>query len=347
MDFESWLHRMWYGGSRWFVLLMPLSWLFSLVLIVRTAMYHMGIVRIHNVGVPVVVVGNITAGGTGKTPVSVWLAQTLIDNGLKPGIISRGYGGNTGPDPVLVTASSDPAIVGDEALLMATRCDCPVVVHPDRVRAARTAIEAGASVLIADDGLQHYRLHRDFEIALVDGARAFGNGQMLPAGPLREPISRLELVDEVLLQNAPGGSPNRFGKRNDDLVTSNFTLVAAPFRALNDDSETPIVEFSGKRVHAIAAISNPQRFFQLLESHNINVIGHPLGDHAPISEADTKFDDDLPVVMTEKDAVKCSKFAREGLWYLPVDVKFAATSNLDWVEELLRQIEGHKSEAAR
>ena len=335
---ENWFHRIWYSGSRWYFLLIPLSWIFSVAALVRTGLYHAGVLRTYDVGVPVIVVGNITAGGTGKTPLAIWLARLLAKEGYYPGIISRGYGGKKKDAPSEVTPESDPAVVGDEAVLLATRSGCPVVVHADRIRAAQLARKLGARVLIADDGLQHYRLHRDFEIALVDGSRAFGNGHMLPAGPLREPISRLELADEVLLQKSPGGGPNRFGNRSDDLVTSEFSLAPKAFRSLDDATETPLDSFAGQRVHAVAAISNPQRFFRLLQAVNIDVDGHVFRDHAQFVEADLLFDDDLPVVMTEKDAVKCRQFAREGLWYLPVEVDFGDARNMIWVGELLRQL---------
>ncbi|MBT8080209.1 MAG: tetraacyldisaccharide 4'-kinase [Gammaproteobacteria bacterium] len=335
---ENWFHRIWYGGSRWYFLLIPLSWIFSVVALVRAGLYHAGVLRTYDVGVPVIVVGNITVGGTGKTPLTIWLARVLQSKGYYPGIVSRGYGGKKDDHPVEVTPRSDPNQVGDEAILLATRSGCPVVVHADRIRAAQLARKLGARVLIADDGLQHYRLHRDFEIALVDGSRAFGNGHMLPAGPLREPISRLELVDEVLLQKTPGVFPNKFGNRSDDLVTSEFSLVPGSFRSLDDAKEVTLDEFAGKRVHAVAAISNPQRFFRLLESLHIDVDGHAFRDHAQFDQSDLEFEDGLPVVMTEKDAVKCRQFAREGLWYLPVEVDFGDSRNMIWVDELLRQL---------
>ena len=335
---QEWLHHIWYGGSRLYYLLLPFAWLFSIVSLIRTGLYHAGVMRTYDVGVPVIVIGNLTAGGTGKTPVTIWLARRLSDEGYYPGIITRGYGGKSDSDPLEVTSESDPAIVGDEAVLLAKRSGCPVVVHPDRIRAAQLARKLGARVLVADDGLQHYRLHRDFEIALVDGSRAFGNGHMLPAGPLREPVSRLELVDEVLLQKAPAGMTNKFGNRSSDLVTSEFTLRPNALRSLDDQTEMPIGHLQGKRVHAIAAIANPQRFFRLLESLDIEVEGHALRDHMQIPEEDTRFDDDLPVVMTEKDAVKCRDFARDGLWYLPVEVDFGDDRNMIWVDELLRQL---------
>ncbi|MGH8166550.1 MAG: tetraacyldisaccharide 4'-kinase, partial [Woeseiaceae bacterium] len=192
--------RIWYERSSWYLPLLPLSWVFAFVTAARRLLYRAGILGSTNVGKPVVVVGNIVSGGTGKTPVTMWLAARLAENGFRPAIVSRGYGGAVGDAPLEVTADSDAGVVGDEPLLMAARGICPVVVHPDRVAAARLAVDLGCDVIIADDGLQHYRLKRQFEIVVVDGERGFGNGHLLPAGPLREPLSRLGSVDHIMLQ---------------------------------------------------------------------------------------------------------------------------------------------------
>lgn len=192
---HDWLQRVWYGGARSGLVLVPLSWLFGLLVATRRWLYRIGFLRTHRAAVPVVVVGNLTVGGTGKTPLAVWLATRLRERGVRPGIVLRGYG-REGGEAQLVLAGSSAASVGDEALVLARRCDCPVAVGADRVAAARLLTEV--EVIIADDGLQHLRLARDVEIGVVDGMRGFGNGRLLPAGPLREARRRLQSVDAVV-----------------------------------------------------------------------------------------------------------------------------------------------------
>jgi tetraacyldisaccharide 4'-kinase len=273
----------------------------------------------HSAGVPVVVVGNINAGGTGKTPVTLWLARALKHKGYSPGIVSRGYGGDVGPVPVRVTADSDPSVVGDEALVLAAQSGCATVVHPDRVAAAREAARLGADIIVSDDGLQHYRLGRDVELVVVDGERGFGNGTMLPAGPLRESLSRLDSVDAVLLNG---------GERDIDIPAlrqsgaMRFELRATAVARLNDSEVRHIDDFADQAVHAVAGIGHPERFFSMLESRRIEVIRHPLPDHAAITMEDVRFDDELEVLMTQKDAVKCKGFDSARLWYVPVEVEF-------------------------
>src|SRR5690606_8303930 len=203
----AFFNRVWYERSAWSGLLAPLAWLFAWLVRARQRLYRSAILKRKRAPVPVVVVGNVTTGGTGKTPVTLWLAERLKERGLKPGIASRGYGGRAGSAPLHVNDASDAATVGDEPLLLARRVVCPVVVHPERAAAAGLLAEMGCDVVLLDDGLQHYRLERDFEIAVVDGARGFGNGRLLPAGPLREPVERLESVDRVLLKHPGAGRP--------------------------------------------------------------------------------------------------------------------------------------------
>jgi tetraacyldisaccharide 4'-kinase len=318
---EQRVTRIWYGGSPFYRLLLPLTWLYSLVVAVRRWLYRASILKASRVGVPVIVVGNISAGGTGKTPVTLWLAKSLSNRGFRPGIVSRGYGGNPGERPRLVAADSDPAVVGDEAILLAARCECPVVVHPDRVAAASVAVEAGADVVISDDGLQHYRLARDFEIAVVDGTRGIGNGALMPAGPLREPVSRLGEVDAVLVHRHADGDLE-FLRRATDRDPLHFWLKPSVVARVDDSEIRQIDEFAGTTVHAVAGIGHPERFFRLLESYGIKVYRHPLPDHAEIGPHDIAFDDDLPVLMTEKDAVKCRWLDTRKCWYVPVDLVF-------------------------
>jgi tetraacyldisaccharide 4'-kinase len=285
---------------------------------------------------PVIVVGNITVGGTGKTPVTIWLARQLKDRGMNPGIVSRGYGGSIGNKPMQVTADSDPAIVGDEAVLMARRSGCPVVVHPNRVRAAQDLSVLGADVVISDDGLQHYRLARQYEIAVIDGTRGFGNRQLLPAGPLREPISRLASVDRAILNKSVMRSDKAVSDLPEGLPVTEFYLKGAIARSLDDSEEAPLARFAGKQVHAVAAIGNPGRFFMFLESHGMQVIEHAFPDHAQLTEIDLRYDDGLDVLMTEKDAVKCSDIAVERCWYVPVEVEVEQPQ--DWLDDLCAKL---------
>ena len=276
----------------------------------------MGLARTHRAGVPVVVVGNLTVGGSGKTPLVMWIAQELREKGFLPAIVSRGYGG-AAEAPREATIVSDPAEVGDEPMVLARRSGCPVWVGPDRVEAIRAlrAQHPDCSVLVLDDGLQHYRLARDIEIAVVD-SRGFGNGFLLPAGPLREPPRRLRSVHAVIahdiekshLEPYAGAKPIFSMKLEGDEA----------HRATDSRDRRPIRAFAGQRVHAVAGIGDPARFFRYLEKHGVQPIAHPFPDHHPFAAADLEFGDDAVVFMTEKDAVKCKRFAKPHHWVLPV-----------------------------
>lgn len=336
---HAWLNRIWYGDSVAYLALLPLSWLYGGVIRSRRWLYDRGFLRSQRASVPVVVVGNITVGGTGKTPVTIWLAQQLAQLGWQPAVVARGYGATVGPVPLSVTADSDPAIVGDEALLMAGHLECPVIVHPDRVAATEAAAATGATVVISDDGLQHYRLKRDAEIAVVDAARAFGNKRMLPAGPLREPISRLSVVDKVVVHQ----EQKRINvlRRRWDRTELNFRLVPAGVHRVQNGEHRELADFRGQTVHAVAGIGHPTRFFRMLQANGLNVIGHALPDHAPILQTDLNFGDDLPVVMTEKDAVKCRHLDTSGCWYIPVEIRFEdrhAVVLLDAIQGRLKRV---------
>lgn len=320
------LPAVWYGArpERW--LLWPLSLLYRVVVAVRRRLYALGILQVHDLAPPVVVVGNITVGGTGKTPLVIWLAARLASAGRRPGIVTRGYGGRSNRWPQNVTAESDPGEVGDESVLLARRCGCPVAAGPDRVAAARLLEDAGVDVILSDDGLQHYRLGRRFEIVVIDAARGFGNDLLLPAGPLREPVARLDEVDAVVENLAPGASPSR-GRIA-------MRLIAQAAVALDSGERRPLESFRGATVHAVAGIGNPQRFFDQLAGFGLRVIGHPMPDHAYLSAADIRFADELPVLMTEKDAVKCRAIAGASHWYVPVE----ASLDEPGAAELLRRI---------
>jgi tetraacyldisaccharide 4'-kinase len=277
-----------------------------------------GLRAVQRLPCPVIIIGNLSVGGTGKTPLVIWLAVHLQALGKQPGIVTRGYAG-TERGARLVGASEDPARVGDEALLLARRTRVPVAIGRDRPAAARLLIAAGCDVILSDDGLQHYALARDCEIVVVDGARAFGNGRLLPAGPLREAPERMLGVDAVVVNGATveRGLPIERGLR--------MHLEGTVAVSLQDGTRKPLAEFCGAPVHAVAAIGNPGRFFAMLRGHGLDVTEHALGDHARITAADIRFADRNFVLMTEKDAVKCSGLGDDRHWYVPVDACFSAT----------------------
>ncbi len=304
---ESSLLRIWYGGATPGFFLRFMALLFGLVARARRWCYATGFFRSVKVEVPIIVVGNITAGGTGKTPLVIALVDALRQRGWKPGVISRGFSGSE--TLTRVDANADPKLVGDEAALIFGRTAAPMVVARDRVAAAKSLIASGdVDVIVCDDGLQHYRLRRDVEVCVIDGQRRFGNGRLLPAGPLREPVQRLESVDFVVCNgNAP--------RENEIQMRTDATDVVS----LLDSSRISLNELSGRRVHAVAGIGNPQRFFDTLRGAAIEIVEHPFPDHHAFVASDLEFGDSLPVVMTEKDAVKCRAFARPDRWMLPID----------------------------
>ncbi|OBS10865.1 tetraacyldisaccharide 4'-kinase [Acidihalobacter prosperus] len=262
--------------------------------------------------VPVIVVGNITVGGTGKTPMVIWLVEWLRAQGLRAGVVSRGYGGRAGRhDPHRVMNTDDPGEVGDEPLLIATRTNVPVVVGRARAKAVRMLLSGDAcDVVVSDDGLQHYALARDIEIAMLDGRRRLGNGRCLPAGPLREPEDRLQTVDWVVVSD---------GAAQAGEYAMMLKLGDARRIDPSSDETRALAAFRGQTVHALAGIGNPQRFFSALEGAGLNIIRHPLPDHHRIAPSDLDFGDTRPILMTEKDAVKCRTFASKRAWAVPVD----------------------------
>ena len=331
----------WYGDSRLRWVLMPLTWLYAIVTSLRRALYSAGVLPVKQFDVPVIVVGNITVGGTGKTPIAIWLAKSLRHAGWLPGIVSRGYRGTVGPEPVLVDADSDPAIVGDEPIMIAAESRCPVVVHPDRVAAVRMLVAGGANVIVADDGLQHYRLGRDVEIAVVDGARGLGNGMLLPSGPLREPAGRLSAVDIALVQGGgedvpPAGMP-------EGVLSRRFRLRGSTVGRLDGSAVRSLDDFAGATVCAIAGIGHPERFFRMLECHGIDVRRRPLPDHAVIEQRDLETDHGVPVFMTAKDAVKCRALDTTNCWQVGVDVEFENGAGESLMETIIQAIESVES----
>jgi tetraacyldisaccharide 4'-kinase len=294
------------------IALLPLSALFAALSWLRLAGYRIGLLRSVRVPVPVVVVGNLSVGGTGKTPVVIWLVKSLRAAGYTPGVISRGYGGSE--KLYAVQADTSPQLAGDEPVLIANLARCPVWVGRDRAAAASRLLAANpdVDVVISDDGLQHYRLRRDCELAVVNARQQFGNRLLLPAGPLREPPSRLRSVDAVIVNG--GSMPDLPGDSFDmRLEGSEFcNLVDTQRRASPAD-------FEGMRLHAVAGIGDPDRFFSHLRGLGLAFEAHAFADHHAFSMADLEFSRCDAVLMTQKDAIKCAAFARESWWALPVE----------------------------
>ena len=329
---HNWIQRVWYEGDGWYRALLPLAGLYWLLISLRRFLYRCGVLRTHGAQVPVIVVGNITAGGTGKTPTTIWLTRELRQRGFAPGIVSRGYGGSKSGASMRVDAKSDPAVVGDEPVLIAMRTGCTVVVDANRARAASMLVDDGANLIIADDGLQHYALGRNYEICVVDGSRGLGNGLLLPAGPMRETVTRIEEVDQVLVNG-------RLRQKQDVMPSGmqnaiEFELIASEVCRMNGSLTRLIERFSDTTVHAVAAIGNPVRFFDLLRSHGIQVIEHAFPDHARIRKGDLEFGDDFDILMTEKDAVKFDRQVSDRFWYVPVDVAIDPVIAAPWLEQI-------------
>ncbi len=315
----AWNRRGWLSAA-----LLPAAALFGVVVALRRTAYRRGWLASERAGAPVVVIGNISVGGTGKTPITGWLADRLINAGRNPAIVSRGYAGRRQTAPVRVTANSDPAEVGDEPVMLAQQAGCPVWVCVDRAHAARRAAEEGADVVLSDDGLQHYRMARDLEFCVIDGQRGLGNGRLLPAGPLREPARRLEEVDEILVQGAPG-----------EFRGLGFELRIDHAVALNGSGQRSLEKFGGRRVLALAGIGAPERFHQALESAGLEVEPAPLPDHGRAA-LKPLLARGLPVVMTAKDAVKYRDVSVGNLWWTPARVVLSEPS----AEKLLGRVLG-------
>ncbi|GAB2516879.1 tetraacyldisaccharide 4'-kinase [Lysobacter humi (ex Lee et al. 2017)] len=276
----------------------------------RRRAYARGLLRARHPGVPVVVVGNLTAGGAGKTPLTIALVERLREAGWSPGVASRGYG-REGSQPIWVEAGTPVHLAGDEPLLIARRTGAKVRVDRQRAAAATELAAAGCDIVLCDDGLQHYALARDIEIEVVDARRRYGNGRMLPAGPLREPASRSADVDFRVANVGDGAAETEFGEWPMRLVAN----AAIPLAGRRD---RPLASFAGQRVHAVAGIGDPARFFHMLKARGIAVVPHAFADHHDFRPTDLEFASPLPVLMTEKDAVKCAGFAPEDAYAVPV-----------------------------
>jgi tetraacyldisaccharide 4'-kinase len=309
------LDALWYRGVPLYWLLWPVSLVYRALVAVRRAGFRSGVLRSFDAGVPVVVVGNLTVGGTGKTPLVVWLAGRLRERGFRVGVICRGYRGTATDWPRIVAADSDADVVGDEATLLARRTGCPVAAGPDRVAAAVLLTRSRSlDVILSDDGLQHYRMRRAAEIAVIDGSRGLGNGLCLPAGPLREPAARLGEVDAVVVNQGSFGTARS--------LSAGVRIQC--LRELRTGQERAPDAFRGQSVHAVAAIGNPGRFFALLRAQGLDVEGHALPDHSRLESRDLVFGDDRPVLITEKDAVKCEAFAPANCWCVVAELEFSS-----------------------
>ena len=320
----------WYRRSALAWLLWPASLIFGVLVFLRRLLYRLRVLRSAHPGIPAIVVGNLVAGGSGKTPLVLWIADFLKSKGWSPAIVSRGYGARL-QAPRAATIASDAAEVGDEPVLLARRSGCPVWVGPDRLRVieALRAQHPEVDLVILDDGLQHYRLRRDLEVAVVD-ARGFGNGFLLPAGPLREPRSRLRSVAAVVSHESPEAGYA-------------MKLDGETLHRMTDSRERrSIRDFAGEKVHAVAGIGHPNRFFLHLARLGVKPVPHPFPDHHRFRPADLAFGDEAPVLLTEKDAVKLRHAARPNWWVLPVTARLDPAFG-DW---LLGKLHGRRSKAA-
>lgn len=297
----------WYASTPPPWALRPLAALYGGAVRLRRSLYRRGLLARVRLPVPVLVVGNLTVGGTGKTPLVIALVEALRARGFRPGVVSRGYGGSAATSQLL-EPGCEAQQVGDEPCLIRRHCGVPVAIGRERAVAAQLLVEAGVDLVIADDGLQHYALARDIEICVIDGTRRFGNGRLLPAGPLREPLQRLAMVDYRVCNG---------GLARPDEVPLRLVEDRA-YRLLAPTVRVALADVGARSVHAVAGIGNPERFFRSLRAQRFEVTAHAFPDHHPYRAADLDFGDDRPLLMTEKDAIKCRAFARPHWWAVPV-----------------------------
>ncbi|MFJ4144784.1 tetraacyldisaccharide 4'-kinase [Pseudomonas sp. NPDC089734] len=319
----------WYNGHPALMVLRPLESLYRRVVNGKRERFLAGEGDIYRAPVPVVVVGNITVGGTGKTPLILWMIEHCRSRGLRVGVVSRGYGAKPPSLPWRVLPDQTADEAGDEPLLIVQRCGVPLMIDPDRSRAVRALLAAEPlDLILSDDGLQHYRLARDLELVLIDAARGLGNRRCLPAGPLREPVERLNSVDALLYNGALTDRDDGYG----------FVLKPSALINLRNGERQPVDHFpAGQALHAVAGIGNPQRFFNTLEGLHWRPVAHAFADHAVYSPQSLTFTPSLPLVMTEKDAVKCRSFAAHDWWYLAVDAVPGAAF-VSWFDEQLTRL---------
>ena len=311
-------------------LLYPFSLLYRSIIVIRRWMYRRGYLQSFPAKVPVIVVGNISVGGTGKSPLTAWLVNYLKSQGKNPGIVSRGYGGKRDAGAALtVTANSDPAVVGDEAVMLVQQTQCPMVVSSDRAAAVSQLQKLdGIDLIVSDDGLQHYAMQRDIEIAVIDAKRGLQNGFCLPAGPLREPAARLNEVDFVI----SNGNSNH-ADYHMQIDSMQILKVSDPLQSLSQQ------RLKASKINALAGIGHPQRFFDLLTEQGLEFTPYIFPDHHRFVTSNIDFDDDSIVLMTEKDAVKCRSFADDRHWYVAITVK----PDDRFIESIHKKIESYNA----
>jgi len=321
--FTKAVQALWHKKGYLLYPLIPLSWLFILVASLRRRLYQRGVLTQTRFKIPVIIIGNLSLGGSGKTPLVIYIAQMLQRRGLRVGIISRGYKGSH-QQPTLVNTQSDPVHVGDEPYMIYQHVQCPIVVGKDRVAALQYLLENNTvDVVLSDDGLQHYALARAIEIVVMpfvgvgrsEGTVVPGNTYCLPAGPLREPLSRLKTVDLIVYNAAQIPEPR--------LDKPAYCMQYMPdflYHAMDLGKKQPLVFFKGLKVHAVAGLGNPSGFFTMLQAAGLDIIPHPYPDHHAYKASDILFGDSLPIILTEKDFVKCTGFVQDQHWVLPIHV---------------------------
>ena len=333
------LESIWYTSKKPNVVLRLLALCFGLLSGVRKQLYSLGVLRQIKIDVPIIVVGNINVGGTGKTSVTLWLAGILQKQGKLVGIISRGYGGSRSRrEPILVSKNSNAEEVGDESLYLARESEAIVCVCVNKVRAAETLVSKGADIIISDDGLQHYPLARDFEILIIDSSRGFGNGYLLPAGPLRERPETIQSFDYVLINGDDG---NFEQQRLKDTRWTKFRLLDETVKSLNKQSRESISFFSESDVLVLAGIGNQERFYKSLKDHGIIVQPVPVDDHGRVNLSNLRKGSDLPILMTPKDAVKYDHEFPKNSWLVQPTISF---DNENELIDIMKQLVSKNSE---
>ena len=334
------IEKSWYDAKWWNIWLLPFSALFFLLSHARRLWLTRFVTATKNNHIPVVVIGNINVGGTGKTPLTCQLVKRINETGINVGIISRGYGSKAPHYPYLLAKNERASIVGDEPKLLRDRLGCPVVIGPDRNAAIELLSQQGIDLILSDDGLQHYKMARDYEIVVLDAKRQLGNNWLLPAGPLREGAWRLDTVDAVILN---GVTKIASAKENEEqgmaIVPSSWVNAKTGERKLLDF-------FAGKELHAVVGIGNPQRFFATLDSLSVKYQEHIFADHHAFTQTDLDIANEYSqcIVMTEKDWVKCAAFANENMWYLEVDAQLSTTLENKLMNDLAALVRSSKTE---